>query len=75
LHSDELLPHAGVIATNLPMEPDWVVRLYNQRGTAEQHIKEGKFAFPWTRLLCREFDDNEVRLQLHALAQIAVLVF
>ncbi|TDQ54596.1 hypothetical protein EV658_1301, partial [Phaeovulum veldkampii DSM 11550] len=30
--------------TNLPMEPDWVVRFYNQRGTAEQHIKEGKYA-------------------------------
>jgi hypothetical protein len=49
------------------MEPDWVVRLYNQRGTAEQHIKEGKFAFRLTRLSCRGFPDNQVRLQLHAL--------
>ena len=56
------------IVTNLPMEPDWVVRFYNQRGTAEQHIKEGKYAFRWTRLSCRKFRDNEVRLQLHALA-------
>ena len=48
--------------------PDWVVRFYNQRGTAEQHIKEGKYAFRWTRLSCRKFRDNEVRLQLHALA-------
>ena len=31
-------------------ESDWVVRFYNQRGTAEQHIKEGKYAFRWTRL-------------------------
>lgn len=38
------------------------------RGTAEQHIKEGKYAFRWTRLSCRKFRDNEVRLQLHALA-------
>jgi hypothetical protein len=38
------------------------------RGTAEQHIKEGKYAFHWTRLSCRRFRDNEVRLQLHALA-------
>jgi hypothetical protein len=45
-----------------------VVRFYNQRGTAEQHIKEGKYAFRWTRLSCRKFRDNEVRLQLHALA-------
>ena len=44
------------------------VRFYNQRGTAEQHIKEGKYAFHWTRLSCKRFRDNEVRLQLHALA-------
>ncbi len=30
--------------------------------------KEGKYAFRWTRLSCRKFRDNEVRLQLHALA-------
>jgi len=63
-----LFPKVGFIVTNLPMEPDWVVRFYNQRGTAEQHIKEGKYAFHWTRLSCRRFRDNEVRLQLHALA-------
>ena len=45
-----------------------MVRFYNQRGTAEQHIKEGKYAFSWKRLSCRRFRDNEVRLQLHALA-------
>ena len=44
------LPCVGFIVTNLPMEPDWVVRFYNQRGTAEQHIKEGKQAINWTRL-------------------------
>jgi hypothetical protein len=42
------------------MEPDWVVRFYNQRGTAEQHIKEGKYAFHWTRLSCRKFRDMRV---------------
>ena len=67
-HPGELFPRVGFIVTNLPMEPDWVVRFYNQRGTAEQHIKEGKYAFRWTRLSCRKFHDNEVRLQLHALA-------
>ena len=67
-HPGELFPKVGFIVTNLPMEPDWVVRFYNQRGTAEQHIKEGKYAFRWTRLSCRRFRDNEVRLQLHALA-------
>jgi hypothetical protein len=63
----ELFPSVGFVVTNLPIGPDWVVRFYNQRGTAEQHIKEGKYAFHWTRLSCRRFRDNEVRLQLHAL--------
>lgn len=67
-HPGELFPRVGFIVTNLLMDPDWVVRFYNQRGTAEQHIKEGKYAFHWTRLSCRRFRDNEVRLQLHALA-------
>jgi hypothetical protein len=58
----------GLIIINLPMEPDWAVMFYNQRGTAEQHIKEGKHAFRWTRLACKKFRDNEVLLPLHALA-------
>jgi hypothetical protein len=37
-------------------------------GTAEQYIKEGKYALKWTRLSCKSFKANEVRLQLHALA-------
>ena len=41
---------------------------YNQRGTAEQWIKEGKNAITWTRLSCHGFQDNQVRLQLFALA-------
>ena len=67
-HPGELFTRLGFIVTNLPMEPDEVTRFYNRRGTAEQHIKEGKYAFRWTRLSCRKFRDNEVRLQLHALA-------
>jgi hypothetical protein len=38
--------------------PDWVVRFYNQRGTAEQHMMEGKYAFRWTRLSRKRFRDN-----------------
>ena len=40
----------GCIVTDLAMEPGWVVRFYNQRGPAEQHIKEGKSTFCWMRL-------------------------
>ena len=41
---------------------------FSPRGTAEQWIKEGKYALNWTRLSCRRFADNQVRLQLFALA-------
>ena len=61
-HPGEFFPRVGFIVTNLPMEPDWVVRFYNQRDTAEQHTKEGKYAFRWTRLSCKRFRDNEVWL-------------
>jgi Transposase DDE domain group 1 len=44
------------------------VAFYNQRGTEQQWIKEGKGAIKWTQLSCRSFDANAVRLQLHALA-------
>jgi transposase-like protein len=50
------------------VEAERVTLFYNQRGNAEQHIKEGKNAIIWTRLSCRRFDANAVRLQLHALA-------
>src|SRR3981081_1883641 len=48
-----------------------VVAFYNKRGTCEQWIKEGKGAIKWTRLSCRTFAANAVRLQLHALSAYA----
>ena len=67
-HAGELFPRVGFIVTNLPWRTDRVVRFYNKRGTAEQWIKEGKYAVKWTRLSCHGFRDNAVRLQLFALA-------
>jgi hypothetical protein len=67
-HPGELYPRVGFIVTNLRRPAERVVAFYNQRGTAEQHIKEGKNAVRWTRMSCRKFRNNEVRLQLHALA-------
>ena len=61
-------PRVGFIVTNLSRPTKRVVAFYNHRGTAEQHIKEGKNAINWTRLSCRKFRNNAVRLQLHALA-------
>jgi Transposase DDE domain group 1 len=54
--------------TNMSLSAERVVAFYNKRGTCEQWIKEGKGAIKWTRLSCRTFAANAVRLQLHALA-------
>jgi hypothetical protein len=67
-HPGELYPRVGFIVTNLSRPAERVTLFYNQRGKAEQYIKEGKNAIKWTRLSCRKFRDNAVRLQLHALA-------
>ena len=67
-HPGELYPRVGFIVTNLARPAERVVAFYNQRGTAEQYIKEGKNAIKWTRLSCRAFTANAVRLQPHALA-------
>jgi hypothetical protein len=67
-HPGELYARVGFIVTNLARPAERVVAFYNQRGTAEQWIKEGKGAIKWTRLSCRTFAANAVRLQLHALA-------
>jgi len=58
----------GFIVTNMARSAENVVAFYNKRGTCEQWIKEGKGAIKWTRLSCRSFAANAVRLQLHALA-------
>ncbi|MFZ1963603.1 MAG: IS1380 family transposase [Roseiarcus sp.] len=67
-HPGELYPRVGFIVTNLARAAENVVAFYNRRGTCEQWIKEGKGAVKWTRLSCRLFAANAVRLQLHALA-------
>ena len=67
-HPGELYPRVGFLVTNLCRPPERVVAFYNQRGTAEPWIREGKNAVRWTRLSCRSMKANAVRLQLHALA-------
>jgi hypothetical protein len=64
-HPGELYPRVGFIVTNLSRPAERVVAFYNKRGRSEQ---EGKGAITWTRLSCRTFAANAVRLQLHALA-------
>jgi hypothetical protein len=67
-HAGELFPRVGFIVTNLAVPSRSVVRFYNQRGTAEQWIKEGKQAVKMTRLSCHRFRSNEVRLWLSVIA-------
>jgi hypothetical protein len=67
-HRGELFPRLGFIVTNLSLPAEGVVHFYNGRGTAEQWIKEGKYALHWTRLSCHRFVANQVRLQLFILA-------
>jgi hypothetical protein len=67
-HQGELFPRVGFIVTNLSYPPKGIVRFYNSRGTAEQWIKEGKYALNWTRLSCHKFVANQVRLWLFILA-------
>ena len=67
-HPGELFPTVGFIVTNRNLPNERILAFYNDRGTAEQHIKEGKYSLKWTRLSCMRFAANAVRLQLHALA-------
>ena len=67
-HPGELFPRVGFVITTLTVPDERVFEFYNRSCTAEQYIKEGKYALKWTRLSCKSFAANEVRLQLHALA-------
>ena len=67
-HRGELFPRVGFIVTNLSFPMEGVTHFYNGRGTAEQWIKEGKYALHWTRLSCHRMVANEVRLMLFVLA-------
>jgi hypothetical protein len=50
-HPGELVPRVGFIVTNLSRSAERVTWFYNQRGKAEQYIKEGKNAIKWTRVV------------------------
>jgi hypothetical protein len=67
-HHGELFPRVGFIVTSLGYPPKGITHFYNGRGTAEQWIKEGKYALNWTRLSCHKFVANQVRLWLFILA-------
>ena len=67
-HHGELFPRVGFVVTNLSYPTKGITKFYNGRGTAEQWIKDGKYAMNWTRLSCHKFVANQVRLWLFILA-------
>ena len=67
-YQGELFSRVGFVVTNLSYPTKGIVSFYNGRGTAEQWIKEGKYALNWTRLSCHTFVANQVRLWLFILA-------
>ena len=67
-HQGELFPRVGFIITNLSYPVKGIINFYNGRATAEQSIKEGKYALNWTRLSCHKFVADQVRLWLFILA-------
>ncbi len=67
-HRGELFSRRGLIVTNFQSSSRAVARFYNQRGAAEQWIKEGKPAAAMTRLSCHRLRANEVRLWLSVIA-------
>jgi len=58
-HPGVLYPRVGFIVINLARPAQCVVAFYNQRGTAEQHIKEGKTAIRWE--LCPKLGDDGLK--------------
>ena len=67
-HEGELFAKIGFVVTNMSARNEGVIHFYNGRGTAEQWIKEGKYALNWTRLSCKRFISNQVRPALFVLA-------
>jgi len=68
-HPDRLLPDYYFVVTNDSLvTAEEVFDFYNDRGTAENFIKEGKLDCSFTRLSCSDFWANAFRLQVATLA-------
>ena len=67
-HRGELFPWVGFIVTNLPAKAKGIVYFYNRWGTAEQWVKQGKYALNWIWPSCHRLVANRVRLHMFILA-------
>ena len=66
-HQDELFPRVGFVVTKSGSLPRTSFTS-TMAGARPNNGSRGHFALKWTRLSCRRFADNQVRLQLFALA-------
>ena len=67
-HPNQLLPdYYFVVTSNSQMTTEEVFEFYEDRGTAENFIKEGKLDCSFTRLSCSSFWANAFRLQVATL--------
>jgi hypothetical protein len=64
----ELFFHYTFIVTNLSYQAKNVVKFYQNRGTMENFIKEGKNGFAFDQLSSPDFDTNATKLQIAVLA-------
>jgi hypothetical protein len=67
-HPGELYPRVNLIVTNLARPASTSSPSTTSVAQRSSGSKEGKNLINWTRLSCRSFADNAVRLQLRALA-------
>jgi hypothetical protein len=66
--TDELLFHFTFVVTNMGLSPKNITKLYFNRGTMENFIKEGKFGFAFGKMTSTEFERNACKLQIAVLA-------
>lgn len=66
--TDELLFHFTFIVTSMKLSPKNIVKLYFNRGTMENFIKEGKLGFAFGKMTSTEFERNACKLQIAILA-------
>lgn len=65
---DELLFRYTFIVTNMTLSPKNIAKIYFNRGTMENFIKEGKLGFAFGQMNSTEFEINACKLQIAILA-------
>ncbi|MGJ9386264.1 transposase, partial [Salipaludibacillus sp. CF4.18] len=64
----EMFFHYSFVVTNMGVRPKLVMKFYQNRGTMENFIKEGKNGFAFDQLSSPDFYTNATKLQVSILA-------